>query len=58
MDIGNQNIPILYRSGAPAGTDLGSLGTVWIDLTANISYTLVDVTTGVATWAANAGNIN
>ena len=54
MDIISQNIPILYRSGAPAGTDLGSLGTVWIDLVANTSYTLVDVTAGVATWAANA----
>jgi hypothetical protein len=46
---------IIESASAPTSADVYRLGTIWVDTTNDISYTLTDVTAGSATWLKTAG---
>jgi len=45
------NLPYVLKTVAPTADDTGyQVPTLWIDTTNDLSYILVDITSGVATW--------
>jgi hypothetical protein len=50
-----QDKGIIEGSAAPTSADVYRLGTIWVDKTNDLTYEIVDVTAGVATWLKTAG---
>ena len=46
---------IIENASAPTSADVYRVGTIWVDTTNDLSYTLTDVTAGVSTWLKTAG---
>jgi len=46
---------IIENASAPTTADVYRVGTIWVDTTNDVSYTLTDVTAGVSTWLKTAG---
>ena len=46
---------IIENASAPTSADVYRVGTIWVDTTNDVSYTLTDVTAGVSTWLKTAG---
>lgn len=45
----------IISNRAPTANDSAEIGTLWINKTANASYTLTSITNSLAVWTANAG---